>query len=128
MTFSQPWFSATRCVTQLGFRGALINGHTAGEYLDEEKFWPVWERAEALGAPIYLHPADAPEVQRSLHGYPAMLGPTWAWGVETATHALRMVFGGVFDRFPKATLILGHMGETLPFVLWRLDSRYLTSA
>ncbi len=113
-----------RCVTQLGLRGALINGHTNGEYLDEEKFFPVWERAEALDVPIYLHPADAPDTSKCLSGYPALLGPTWAWGTETATHALRMVFGGLFDRFPKATLILGHMGETLPFVLWRLDSRY----
>lgn len=113
-----------RAVTQLGLRGALINGHTHGEYLDEEKFWPVWERAQDLGVPIYLHPADAPDVPKALNGYPEMLGPTWAWGMETATHALRMVFSGLFDRFPKATLILGHMGESLPFVLWRLDSRY----
>lgn len=113
-----------RSVTQLGLRGAMINGHTNGEYLDEEKFWPLWERAEYLNVPIYLHPANAPDSARCLAGYPEMLGPTWAWGTETATHALRMVFGGLFDRFPKATLILGHMGETLPFVLWRLDSRY----
>lgn len=113
-----------RSVTQLGLRGAMINGHTNGEYLDEEKFWPLWERAEHLGVPIYLHPANPPDSARCLAGYPEMLGPTWAWGTETATHALRMVFGGVFDRFPNVTLILGHMGETLPFVLWRLDSRY----
>lgn len=113
-----------RSVKQLGLRGAMINGHTNGEYLDEEKFFPLWERAVDLGVPIYLHPANAPDTSKCLSGYPEMLGPTWAWGTETATHALRLVFGGIFDRFPKATLILGHMGETLPFVLWRLDSRY----
>jgi 2,3-dihydroxybenzoate decarboxylase len=113
-----------RAVTQLGMKGALINGHTNGEYLDDEKFWPMWERAEDLGVPIYLHPANAPEVARSIEGYPEMSGPAWAWGGETAGHTLRMIYGGVFDRFPKTTVILGHMGETLPFVLWRLDSRY----
>ena len=113
-----------RSVKQLGLCGALINGHTNGEYLDEEKFWPVWERAEDLGVPIYLHPANAYDSPHCLEGHPSLAGPVWAWGIETATHALRLVFGGVFDRFPKSTLILGHMGEMLPFVLWRLDSRY----
>lgn len=114
-----------RGVTQLGLKGALINGHTNGEYLDDEKFWVVWERAEALGVPIYLHPANSPTVAPSIQGYPEMRGPAWEWGPETAGHALRIIYGGVFDRFPKATLILGHMGEALPFMLWRLDSRYV---
>ena len=113
-----------RCVKQLGMKGALINGHTNGEYLDDEKFWPVWERAEALEVPIYLHPADSPAPVSTDAGYPEMAGPGWAWGSETAGHVLRIMYGGVFDRFPKTTVILGHMGETLPFILWRLDSRY----
>ena len=113
-----------RCVRDLGMRGALINGHTNGEYLDDQKFWPVWERAEALGVPIYLHPADAPVPPRNEAGFAEMAGPGWAWGSETAGHVLRIIYGGVFDRFPKTTLVLGHMGETLPFILWRLDSRY----
>ena len=113
-----------RCVRQLGFKGALINGHTNGEYLDAEKFFPVWERAEALEVPIYLHPADAPSMPPNEKGYTEMAGPGWAWGSETAGHVLRMIYGGVFDRFPKSTVVLGHMGETLPFILWRLDSRY----
>ena len=113
-----------RAVKELGMRGALINGHTNGEYLDSQKFWPVWERAESLGVPIYLHPANAPDSAKCLDGYTELLGPAWAWTAETATHTLRMVMGGVFDRFPKVTLVLGHMGETIPFVLWRLDSRY----
>lgn len=113
-----------RCVNQLGLCGALINGHTHGEYLDEEKFWPFWERVEELGVPVYLHPANAADSPRCLEGHIELKGPVWGWGTETATHALRMVTGGLFDRFPKLTVILGHMGETLPFVLWRLDSRY----
>lgn len=113
-----------RCVRQLGMKGALINGHTNGEYLDDRKFWPVWERAEALEVPIYLHPADAPAKPSNEAGYSEMAGPGWAWGSETAGHVLRIIYGGVFDQFPKSTLVLGHMGETLPFILWRLDSRY----
>ena len=113
-----------RSVKSLGMCGALINGHTKGAYLDEEQFWPFWEKAEELGVPIYLHPADPPDVPKNIEGYPEMFGPGFAWGAETAGHALRIIYGGVFDRFPKATLILGHMGETLPYILWRLDSRY----
>jgi len=112
-----------RAVRQLRFKGALVNGHTNGEYYDHEKFWPVWERAEALQVPIYLHPANAPDVTAAMAGYPAFWGAMWGWTTETATHTLRLIFGGVFDRFPKATLIIGHMGETLPYLLWRLDSR-----
>lgn len=112
-----------RCVKELGFKGAMINGHTNGHYLDEAMYNPFWERAQELGAPIYLHPRDPHDMPHSYQGHPELLGATWSWTVETATHALRLVFGGVFDRFPKATLILGHMGETLPYLLWRLDSR-----
>lgn len=114
-----------RSVKQLGLKGAMINGHTHGEFMDEQKFWVVWERAEALQVPIYLHPGSTPsaQVNHIYNGYPELLGPTWNWGVEMGTYALRMIFSGVFDTFPRTTLILGHMGETLPFVLWRLDSR-----
>ena len=112
-----------RCVEELGFKGAMINGHTNGHYLDEAIYIPFWERAEELGAPIYLHPRDPHDAPHNYQGCPELLGATWSWTVETATHALRLVFGGVFERFPKATVILGHMGETLPYLLWRLDSR-----
>lgn len=112
-----------RCVKQLGFKGALINGHTNGHYLDEEMYLPFWERVQELGVPIYLHPRDPHDLPYAYHGHPELLGATWSWTVETATHALRLVFGGVFDRFPDVTLILGHMGETLPYLLWRLDAR-----
>jgi 2,3-dihydroxybenzoate decarboxylase len=114
-----------RTVRDMGFKGALINGHTNGEYLEDEKFSPVWERAESLGVPIYLHPANSPDVPAALKGYPEFLGAMWGWQTETSSHVMRIIFGGLFDRFPKTTLILGHMGEGLPYWLWRLDSRFV---
>ena len=112
-----------RCATQLGFKGAMINGQTLGHYLDERQFDPFWAKAEELQTWIYLHPADPVQAYASFGPYKELTRSTWGWGVETGTHALRMVFGGVFDRFPKARLLLGHLGETLPYLLWRLDSR-----
>ena len=112
-----------RCVTQLGFKGAMINGHTNGQYLDERAFDPFWAKAEELQVPLYLHPADPAQQYASSGSSKEITRATWGWGVETGTHTLRMIFGGVFDRFPKALLMLGHLGETLPFMLWRLDSR-----
>lgn len=112
-----------RCVKELGFKGALINGQTLGHYLDERQFDPFWEKAEELQTWIYLHPADPLEPYASYGPHKELTRATWGWGVETGTHALRLVFGGVFDRFPKARLLLGHLGETLPYLLWRLDSR-----
>lgn len=115
-----------RAVTQFGFKGAMINGQSNGSFLDEPNFWIVWERAEGLGVPLYLHPGNAQSEQNNPYyeGYPEMLGPTWSWGVDTATtHALRLVFSGVFDAYPRVTLILGHLGEMLPYSLVRLDYR-----
>lgn len=113
----------TRCVQELKFCGAMINGHTNGQYLDDPAFDPFWARVEELGTLIYLHPADPPSQMPVLEGHKALKRATWEWGVETGSHALRLVFGGVFERFPRAQLALGHLGETLPFLLWRLDSR-----
>ena len=111
-----------RAVTQLGFVGALINGHTNGAYLDEHPYWGIWERAEKLGVPIYLHPADSPADQMKIYqGYPGLRSATWNWTVETATHALRIICSGIFDAFPKCIMLLGHMGEALPYVLKRID-------
>ena len=111
-----------RAVTQLGFKGALVNGHTNGSYLDERAYWVIWERAEQLGVPIYLHPADPPADQMKIYqGYPGLRGATWNWTVETATQALRIICSGVFDAFPGAIMVLGHMGEALPYVLKRID-------
>jgi 2,3-dihydroxybenzoate decarboxylase len=112
-----------RCVRDQGFCGALINSHTNGEYLDHPKFYPSWERAGAIGAPIYLHPADPISSYPAIAGCPALKRAMWEWSVETGSHALRLVFGGIFDRYPGVTLVLGHLGETLPYLLWRFDSR-----
>ena len=112
-----------RAVRDLGMKGAMIIGQTDGRYLDDDRFSPLWERAEAVDAPIYLHAADAAVMPATYAGRPELDGATWSWTAETAAHALRIIFGGVFDRFPRAKLLLGHMGETLPFLLWRLDKR-----
>lgn len=113
-----------RAVRQLGLRGALVNAHTQGRYLDDPSLRVVWEHAEGLGVPLYLHPANGVDTPHVLSGHPELTGPMWSWGTDTATHALRLIFGGVFDDFPDAKLLLGHMGEGLPYALWRLDSRW----
>jgi gamma-resorcylate decarboxylase len=119
-----------RCTTELGFHGALLNGYTnigdaaAGWYYDDQRFWPFWERVEALGVPIYLHPRDPlPGNQGIYYDHPELFGAVWTFTVETATHALRLMTSGLFDRFPHLTIILGHLGETLPFAIWRIDHR-----
>src|SRR5712671_7465656 len=112
-----------RAVRELGFVGAMINGHTNGQYLDHPSLYPFWERAQALGAAIYLHPVDPVAPSHALDGHTGLRRATWEWGFETGSHALRLVFGGLFDRFPRAKLVLGHLGETLPYLLWRFDSR-----
>jgi 2,3-dihydroxybenzoate decarboxylase len=113
-----------RAVTQLGLRGALVNAHTRGRYLDDPSLRVVWEYASGLDVPLYLHPANGVDAAHVLSGHPELTGPMWSWGTDTASHVLRLVFGGVFDDFPEAKLLLGHMGEGLPYVLWRLDSRW----
>jgi 2,3-dihydroxybenzoate decarboxylase len=112
-----------RCMRELKFCGAMINGHTNGQYLDHPSLFPFWERAEALGATIYIHPTDPIAPSPALDGTKGLRRATWEWGFETGSHALRLVFGGLFDRFPRAKVALGHLGETLPFLLWRFDSR-----
>jgi 2,3-dihydroxybenzoate decarboxylase len=112
-----------RCMRDLGFAGAMINGHTNGQYLDHPSLDPFWEGVQDLNAVVYLHPADPPALFPALDGHRGLRRATWEWTLETGTHALRLVFGGTFDRFPGARLALGHMGETLPFLLWRFDSR-----
>ena len=114
-----------RCVRDLGFRGAMINGQTDGDYLDLDKYAVFWERVAALEAPVYLHPANPVDNPAVYAGHTELWGPVCSWAFETAAHALRLVFAGVFERYPRARLILGHMGETLPLNLWRFDSRWL---
>ncbi len=117
-----------RTVREHGFRGALINGHVRGRYLDDQFFWPIFERAEALGVPIYMHPTRPPEaVAEALYGgfspqVSYVLSTSgWGWHIETAVHVIRLILGGVFDRFPKLQIVTGHLGEGLPFMLQRLD-------
>lgn len=117
-----------RAVMQLGFKGALVNGHTFGVYYDDRAYDPFWEALQDLDVPLYLHPTNAYVTPQALEGHPELTGATWGWQVETASHALRLLFGGVFDRFPKVKVILGHMGEGLPFMRWRFDSRFAVYA
>lgn len=112
-----------RTVQELGFKGALINGHTNGRYLDDPSFDVLLGRAESLGVPIYIHPTDPPPVVSDTYYAPfdSALVPTWGWPVETGTHLLRLICAGVFDRHPGLTIIVGHMGELLPFCVTRLN-------
>ncbi len=116
-----------RCVRELGFCGALVNDHLQGHYLDEPRYDEVWAALEELSVPLYLHPGAPPaDHWKVLAGRLELYGATWSWAAEVGGHALRVIYGGVFDRHPGATLILGHMGEFLPFMRSRLDSRYRT--
>lgn len=116
-----------RCVKELGFVGALICGQTNGVYLDDPRYEDFWAAAAALKAPIYLHPANPVNKPDVYAGQDALWGSLWSWMAETSAHALRLVVGGVFERHPQAKLILGHMGECIPFHLWRIDNRYTTA-
>ena len=115
-----------RAVTQLGFKGAMINGYTnvadarGGEYLDAPRLLPFWEAVAHLRVPIYLHPRPALD-QRVHDGHAQLIGATWGFAPETASHALRIVQSGLFDRFPTITMVLGHLGETLPYFAWRIQ-------
>ncbi|HEY5369443.1 MAG TPA: amidohydrolase family protein [Hanamia sp.] len=111
-----------RAVTQLGFKGALINGHTQGLYLDDTSFSVLLERAQTLDVPIYIHPTDPPQAVVDIYykDYPAMM-QSWGWQVETGTHLLRLMSGGVFDRYPRLKIIVGHMGELIPYNLQRIN-------
>jgi uncharacterized protein len=118
-----------RMVTNHGFLGALIHGHIRGRYLDDQFFWPVFEMAEKLDVPIYLHPKRPPQaVEDACYGgfetmVSEILATTgWGWHVDTGLHVLRLILGGVFDRFPKLQIIIGHMGEALPSMIWRANS------
>lgn len=112
-----------RTVRDLGFVGALINGHTNGRYLDDPSFDVLLGRAETLGLPIYIHPTDPPQAVADLYYAPfdSALVPTWGWPVETGTHLLRLICAGVFDRHPNLKIIVGHMGELLPYCFSRLN-------
>lgn len=117
-----------RMVRERGFKGAIINGHIRGRYLDDEFFWPILERAEALNVPLYLHPTRPPQavIEASYGGFAPQVtdmlaGSGWGWHIETAIHVIRIILGGAFDRYPRLQIVIGHLGEALPFMLQRLD-------
>jgi predicted TIM-barrel fold metal-dependent hydrolase len=116
-----------RAVTRLGFKGAMVHGLTGSLFLDDKRFWPIFERAQALDVPLYLHPAiPHPAVVEAYYKdyvekYPNLLRAAWGFTVETATQGIRMVLSDVFDTYPRLKIILGHLGEGLPFLLWRIN-------
>jgi len=120
----------TRSVKSLGLCGALVNGFSqvgqedSAVYYDLPQFWPFWETAEKLGAPVYLHPRDLlPSRLQAYAGHPWLVAAPWGFGADTALHALRLMGSGLFDRYPKLTIVLGHLGEGLPGSIWRADHR-----
>ena len=112
---------------KLGFKGAMLHGLANGTFLDNKRFWPIYARAESLDVPIYLHPslpnADVMRIYYDdyVKDFPTVARPAWGYTVETATLAIRLVLSGVFEKHPKLKIILGHLGETLPFLVWRVD-------
>jgi predicted TIM-barrel fold metal-dependent hydrolase len=119
-----------RAVTKLGFKGAMIHGHTQGSFLDEKKYWTIFERAQALDVPIYLHPTvphpDA--IKAYFTGYEDLCRAGWGFAIDTSCHFLRIVFAGVFDAYPRLKIILGHLGEGLPFAMHRLNDHTYRAA
>jgi 2,3-dihydroxybenzoate decarboxylase len=105
----------------LGFKGVIINSHTGGEYLDDPKYWPIFEAAQAAGAPVYLHPTTPSARMIGPMLDAGLDGAVFGFGVETGLHLLRIITAGVFDRFPDLKLVVGHLGEALPFWIYRLD-------
>ena len=119
-----------RTVKTYGFKGAMIHGHQQGEFLDARKYWPIWERAEALDVPIYLHPAlpHPKAIEAYFTGYEDLARAGWGFAVDTSCHFLRILFSGVFDAHPKLKIILGHLGEGLPFAMHRLNDHTYRAA
>jgi 2,3-dihydroxybenzoate decarboxylase len=113
-----------RGVTKLGLLGAMIMGTTKGQFVDDKKFWPVFERAAKLGVPVYIHPSPVkPALAEAFfkdHGA-ALQGSPLGFGLETLTHTFRLITSGLFDQYPTLKIIVGHLGETAPFTLWRTE-------
>jgi len=116
-----------RAVTRLGFKGAMVHGLTNGLFLDDRRFWPIFERAQALDVPLYLHPSiPHPAVIEAYYKdyvdrFPTILRAAWGFTVETATQGIRLILSGVFAEYPRLKFIIGHLGEGLPFLLWRIN-------
>jgi predicted TIM-barrel fold metal-dependent hydrolase len=119
-----------RCVTKLGFKGAMIHSHQQGEFLDSKKYRPIFHCAEKLNVPIYLHPAlpHPMAVKAYFEGYEELARAPWGFAVDTSCHFLRLVFSGLFDDCPKLKIILGHLGEGIPFAMHRLDTHARAAA
>ncbi len=119
-----------RCVKDLKFVGTMIHGHTRGEFLDDKKFWPVFARAEKLDVPIYLHPTlPAPAaIKAYFEGFEEIARAGWGFAIDTSIHFLRILFSGVFDEYPRLKIILGHLGEGLPFAMHRLHDHTYRAA
>ena len=114
-----------RAVVKLGLKGAVVNGHIRGEYLDDQKYWVIFERAEKLNVPLYIHPKmPPPDMIKPYLAYPGLASAMLGFAAEASLHAMRLILSGVFEKFPGLKIILGHLGEALPFWLWRLDSRW----
>ncbi|HEY3916635.1 MAG TPA: amidohydrolase family protein [Stellaceae bacterium] len=112
-----------RAVKTLDLKGGVINSHSLGEYLDDKKFWPIFETVQAMDVPIYIHPRDpSPQMIKPFEVFGFKVG--WSWAAEVGTHIIRIIGNGVFDQFPRLRLVIGHMGEGLPFFLDRIDNRY----
>ena len=130
LPMSEPAAAANeleRCVKQLGFVGALVDNHVNGQFYDDERFWPVFEKAQELDVAIYIHPSFASDsmMEHYKGNYDdsvatALSAHGWAWHTETGLHILRLFAGGLFDRYPKLKIVIGHMGEMLPFQLERI--------
>jgi 5-carboxyvanillate decarboxylase len=110
-----------RAVRTLGLKGVIINSHTRGEFLDDPKFWEIFEAAENLNVPIYIHPQAPPPAMIGPYVERGLEGALWGFGAETGLHALAVIRSGALDRFPKLRIVIGHAGEALPFWLFRLD-------
>lgn len=112
-----------RAVTKLGFKGAMINGHVRGEFLDNRKYWVIFECAQSLNVPIYLHPTipHPAALNAYFEDFGELATPAWGFAMDTCTHFLRLVFAGLFDAYPDLRMILGHLGEGLPFWIHRLN-------
>ena len=123
-----------RTVTQYGFKGGMLHGLTAGRFHDDKRFWPIFERAAALDVPMYIHPAfpnravvDA-YYKDYMADWPVLAVAGWGFTVETATQGIRMVLSGIFETYPNLQIILGHLGEGIPFYLWRINANLGTRA
>jgi 5-carboxyvanillate decarboxylase len=110
-----------RAISTLGLKGAVINSHTGGEYLDQPAYWPIFEAAEALSAPIYIHPRTPPKPVIGPYMSRGLTGPLAGFAHEVYLHVLAIITAGVFDRFPGLQLVVGHLGEGLPYMMYRLD-------